>query len=60
MLKVKYQGNPERNHRLWNIVSTDIYIYTLYAGAAGMLLHVNGKFTMWKLEIISFVVKCCS
>jgi hypothetical protein len=22
-----YQGNPDRNHKLWNIVSTEIYIY---------------------------------
>ena len=25
-------------------------IYTPYAGAAGMLLHINGKFTMGKLK----------
>jgi hypothetical protein len=29
-----YQWNPDRNHKLWNIVSTE------------MLLHINGKFTM--------------
>ena len=35
-----YQGNPDRIHKLnWEI-------YTPYAGAAGMLLHINGKFTM--------------
>ena len=27
-----------------------IYIYTPYAGAAGMLLHINGKFTVGKLK----------
>ena len=27
-------------------------IYTPYAGAAGMLLHMNGKFTMGKLQVI--------
>jgi hypothetical protein len=43
-----YQGNPDRNHNLWNIVSTEIY--TRYAGAAGILLHINGKFTMGKLN----------
>jgi hypothetical protein len=43
-----YQGNPDTNHKLWNIVSTEIY--TAYAGAAGMLLHINGKFTMGKLK----------
>ena len=25
-------------------------IYTPYAGAAGMLLHMNGQFTMGKLK----------
>jgi hypothetical protein len=43
-----YQGNPDRNHKLWNIVSSERY--TPYAGAAGMLLHMNGKFTMGKLK----------
>ena len=35
-----YQGHPGRNDMLWIIV--------LYA--AGMLLHINGKFTMRKLK----------
>ena len=26
-------------------------IYTPYAGAAGILLHINGKFTMGKLKV---------
>jgi len=39
-----YQGMHDWNHKLWNIGSTEIYIP--YAGAAGMLLHINGKFTM--------------
>jgi hypothetical protein len=43
-----YQGNPYRNHKLWNIVSTERYIS--YAGAAGMLLYMNGKFTMGKMK----------
>jgi len=30
-----YQGNPDRNHKLWNILLNEIY--TPYAGAAGML-----------------------
>jgi len=51
-----YQGNPDRNHKLWNIVSTERYIqYTPYAGAAGMLILINGMFN-GKIEIISFVV----
>ena len=32
-------------------------ICTLWAGTAGMLLHINEKFTMGKIEIISFVVR---
>ena len=46
-----YQGNHDINHKLWNIVSTEIYIYIYapYAGAAGMLLHINGKLTIGKL-----------
>ena len=43
-----YQGNPDRNHKLRNIVSTERY--TPYAGEAEMLLHMNGKFTMGKLK----------
>ena len=30
-------------------ISTEIYIYTPHAGAAGMLLHINGQFTIGKL-----------
>jgi hypothetical protein len=40
-----YQGNPDRNHKLWNIASSESYIFQ-NAVAAGMLLHINGKFTM--------------
>jgi len=40
----------DRNHKLRNIVSTERDIYTPYAGAVGMLLHINGKFTMGKLK----------
>jgi len=41
----------DRNHKFWNIISTERYIHcTSYAGAAGMLLHINGKFTMGKLK----------
>jgi hypothetical protein len=28
----------------------NLEIFTPYAGAAGMLLHINGKFTMGKLK----------
>jgi hypothetical protein len=44
-----YQGNPDRNHKLWNIASSESYIFQ-NAVAAGMLLHINGKFTMGKLK----------
>ena len=36
-----YQGNHDRKYNAGEI-------YTSYAGAAGMLLHKKGKFTMWK------------
>ena len=44
-----YQGNPDKNHKLWNIVII-WEIYTPYAGAAGILQHIHGKFTMGKLK----------
>jgi hypothetical protein len=34
-------------------------IYTPYAGAAGMFLHINGKFSMGKLKS-SLVSQCVS
>jgi hypothetical protein len=47
-----YQGNPDRNHKLWNIVSPERDI------PAGMLLHTMYKWKVHngKIEIISFVV----
>ena len=42
-----YQGNPDTN-KLWNTVSSEMH--TPYAGAAGILLHINGKFTMGKFK----------
>jgi hypothetical protein len=30
----------------------EIHVYTPYAGATEMLLHINGKFTMGKLKMI--------
>ena len=33
-----YQGNSDRNHKLWNIVSIERYILP-YTGASGMLLY---------------------
>ena len=34
----------------WNIVLTESHIKNVYACAAGMLLHINGKFTKRKLK----------
>jgi hypothetical protein len=48
LAEILYTGNPDRNHKLWNIESTKMY--TPYAGADGMLLNINGKFTMGKLK----------
>jgi hypothetical protein len=45
-----YQGNPDMYHRIWNIVSTE-----RYAGAAGMLLHINGKLTDLNIYIINII-----
>jgi hypothetical protein len=47
---ILYQEHTDRNHKIWNIVSSETEIYTPYAAAAGMLLHINGKFTMGKLK----------
>jgi hypothetical protein len=41
-----YQDNHDRKQKLWNIASTARYIHVLHI----MLLHVNGKFIMWKLK----------
>jgi hypothetical protein len=39
-----YQENPDRNHKLWNIVSTERYIhFILHAGAAGMMKKMKEK-----------------
>jgi hypothetical protein len=37
---ILYQEHTDRNHKLWNIVSSETEIYTPYAGAAGMLLQM--------------------
>jgi len=49
-----YQGNIDRNYKPWNIVSPQRYTIP-YEGAAGMLLHINGKLTMGKLTL-SFIL----
>ena len=46
-----YQGNhDDRNHKQLRDYIYTIHVPVVYAGAAGMLLHINGKFTMGKLK----------
>jgi hypothetical protein len=52
-----YQGNHDRNHKLWNIRSTERYIYTPYEGAVGRMLHINKEIHNGKIENIHFVDK---
>jgi hypothetical protein len=40
-----YQGN----HKLWNIKRE---MHNPYAGAAGIVLHRRGKFTMGKVKLL--------
>jgi hypothetical protein len=40
--------------KLWNIVSTERNILH-YVGAAGILLHINRKFTMGKAKYSHFI-----
>jgi hypothetical protein len=44
-----YYGNPDRNHKFWNIALTERYILHMQ-GLLERLLHMNGKFTMGKLK----------
>jgi hypothetical protein len=37
----------------WNIGSIEIYILYFDAGAAGMLLHINGQFKMENVNVCS-------
>jgi hypothetical protein len=45
LITTLYQGDPYTKHKLWNIVSTKRYTFNS-AGAAEMLLHINGKIAM--------------
>jgi hypothetical protein len=49
-----YQGNPDRNHKLWNIVSTDIYSI---CRCCWNVVTYKWEVHIGKIEIISFVVK---
>jgi hypothetical protein len=42
-----YKKNNDWNQKFWNIVLTE-----RYAGVPGMLLHINGKFTMGGLNYL--------
>ena len=46
-----YQGNPDRNNKLWNIVSTDIYIY-IY------ILHMKVKIVSDPLSSFPVSIHC--
>jgi hypothetical protein len=53
-----YQGNLDRNHKLWNIVSTERYkcIYSICGCCWNVATH-ESKVHNGKIEIISFVIK---
>ena len=48
---ILYQGNSKRNHKLWNIVSTEIYILHMHL----YVVTNEWKVYNWKIEIIAFV-----
>jgi hypothetical protein len=45
-------GNFDRKHKPWNIVSSERYIIHMQ-----VLLHINGKFTMGKLEVYLLLLR---
>jgi len=49
-----YQGNPDRNHKLWNMVSSERYI--LQCRCCWNVAKYKWKAHNGKIEIISFVV----
>jgi hypothetical protein len=50
-----YQGNSDSNHKLWNIVSTERYIYSICRCCWNDATYKKGH--DGKIEIIFFVVK---
>jgi hypothetical protein len=52
-----YQGNPDRNHKLWNIVSSERYILCMQVLLQCCYSTYEWKVQNGKIEIISFVVK---
>jgi hypothetical protein len=51
-----YQWNPDRNHKLWNIVSSEREIYSICRCCWNVATY-KWKVHNEKIEIISFVVK---
>jgi hypothetical protein len=49
-----YQGNPDRNHHLWNIGTTEKYSMCRFCYN---VITQKWKVYIEKIEIISFVVK---
>jgi hypothetical protein len=49
---IQHNGQKEKVHKDKQALEYRINceIYTPYAGAAGMFLHINGKFSMGKLK----------
>ena len=52
-----YQGNPDTNHKLWNIVLTERYILHIQVLLECCYISYEWKVHNGKIEIISFVVK---
>jgi hypothetical protein len=55
-----YQGNPDRNHKLWNIVSIERYILHIQVLLECCYIIYRWKVHNGKIEIISFVVNGAS
>ena len=51
-----YQGNPDRNHKLWNIVSSERERYSICRCCWNVATY-KWKVHNGKIKIISFVVK---
>lgn len=55
LTSILYQGNLNVNHKVRNSISTERYVYNLYVCSTGMLLHINIKFILEKLESSSLL-----
>jgi hypothetical protein len=52
-----YQGNPDRIHKLWHIVSSERYIYSTICRCCWHVATCKWEVHNEKIEIISFVVR---